>query len=164
MFEAFYLWPSSSSQYLQTFLSEALYLKPSVTGALYQTGPLSDGPSIRGTLHQLPHLHQLPYFRQHFERERECPGAPNRPREPQNGFGRPKTDGTKSAVFSAETRGSKCPVGSGRVATETGIRKRAPSKRAQEKIRRSGTPHPSLRQVHIRILIHIDTNTPRRSG
>ena len=31
-------------------------------------------------------------------------------------------------------------AGPGRVATETGIRNRAPSKRAQEKIRRSGTP------------------------
>ena len=56
--------------------------------------------------------------------------------------GAAKTDGPKSAILSAETRGVEMAgrAGPGRVATETGIRNQAPSIRAQEKIRRSGTP------------------------
>ena len=78
-----------------------------------------------------------------------APGGPNRAWEAQNGLGRPKTDGTKSAFFDAEARGSKCPVGpgrvgSGRVATETEIRNEPPSKRAQEK-NYAVRANPSLR-------------------
>ena len=58
----------------------------------------------------------------------------------QNSLGRPRSVVTKSAVFDAEARGSKCPVGSGWVATEADIRNRPHSKRAQEKIRHSGKP------------------------
>ena len=54
-----------------------------------------------------------------MEKSRCSPGGSSPggypPGEDQNGFGRPKIDGTKSAVFHAETRGPNCPVGPGRV-------------------------------------------------
>ena len=71
-------------------------------------------------------------------RPRLDPRSPGRSRgSPKTASGGPKIDGAKSTVSTGETRGVEIP---GRVATETGIRKRAHSKRAQQKIRRSGTP------------------------
>ena len=59
-----------------------------------------------------------------------------------NGVLGAKTGVTKSAIFSAETRGSKCPVGSGRAGSR---RKRGTANEPlpnapRKKIRRSGTP------------------------
>ena len=78
---------------------------------------------------------------------RERQGAPRSARERPGAPGGAKTDGPKSAVFKAERRWSKWPVGSGRVGPG-----RAGSRRKQEfatdplpnaprkKIRRSGKP------------------------
>ena len=55
------------------------------------------------------------------KRSKTALGCPERPREPRNGFERPKTDGPKSAIFRAETRGSKCPVGPGGRTLERGL-------------------------------------------
>ena len=107
---------------------------------------------------------------------RTTPGAPNRPWEPQigfgtpntfqngswrpkseaqNGFGKPKTDGSKSAMFNAEMRGTFWPVGSGRV----GSRRKQES--ANEPIpnaprkKYAVRAHPSLRYIYIYIQIYI---------
>ena len=71
-------------------------------------------------------------------------------------IGKPKTDGTKSALLDGGSRGVEMPgragsgrVGPGRVATETEIRNEPPSKRAQEKIRRSGKPLAPTRSVEL---------------
>ena len=118
------------------------------------TGRLRDGPTgpwaheLTGRLRDEAPNQNSAWARTALGGSKPGLGGPNPPWEvqdgpvAQNGLGRPNTDGPKSVIFSAEWRGTKCPVGPGRNATETGIRDRPPSQRAQEKNTPFGhTPH-----------------------